>query len=84
MLKKVERITLTGESMIEGVCVAGMQATIDSDNPEEISFSHWQNDQKLYKANRVTVRADIAEFEDYAYSRQDELLAGGGSDAAEK
>ena len=35
----------------------------------------WQNDKELYKANRVEARAAQAEFEDYAYTFQDNLIA---------
>lgn len=75
MLKMKERITITGESVIDDVAVEGYQAQIDSTNPEDMSLTSWQNNKELYKANRTTCRADEAAFEDYAYSRQDELIA---------
>lgn len=77
MLKVSQKITITGESVINGVSVAGFTAAIKSEDPSDITFSNWQNDKQAYKENRTAVRADLAEFEDYAYARQDELLAEG-------
>ncbi len=75
MLKTVQRITITGESIINDVSVAGFTAAIDSNNPSDMTISAWQNDKQAYKANRTAVRADQAEFEDLAYAKQDELIA---------
>lgn len=75
MLNMKKSITLTGESMIDGVQAEGYSATINSENPEDITFSSWQTDKALYKANRVQCRKDAAEFEDAAYTLQDELIA---------
>lgn len=75
MLKKEEKITIKGESIIDDKSVAGFTAAIDSNNPEDITFSSWQNDKAAYKENRTAVRADQAEFEDYAYSKQDEMIS---------
>lgn len=74
MLKTKQKITITGESIINDVSVAGFSASIDSENPEDITLSQWQNDKKAYKENRAVVRSDYAEFEDFAYSKQDELI----------
>ena len=76
MLKKSEKITVTGESVLEdGTKLAGFQATIDSENPENIQFTSWQQDKAAYKANRSVARVDEAEFEDYVYTIQDEMIA---------
>lgn len=75
MLKVSQKITITGESVVNGVSVAGFTAAIKSSDPSDITFSSWQNDKQAYKENRAAVRADLAEFEDYAYAKQDELLA---------
>lgn len=88
MLKVSQKITITGESVVNGVSIAGFTAAIKSDDPADITFSSWQNDKQAYKANRTAVRADQAEFEDYAYAKQDELLAevneeANGDEAAE-
>lgn len=75
MLNMKKSITLTGESVIDGTQAEGYSATINSDNPEDITFSNWQTDKALYKANRTQCRLDKAEFEDAAYALQDELIA---------
>ena len=75
MLNKNEKIILTGESIVNGISVEGYQAQIDSENPENMTFSSWQNNKEMYKENRTICRSDKAEFEDYAYNRQDELIA---------
>ena len=75
MLEIKKKITLTGESLIDGKQAEGYQATIDSANPEDMVFSSWQTDKALYKANRVQCRKDAAAFEDAAYAVQDAMIA---------
>ena len=75
MLKIKKNIELTGQSMIEGTQVEYYTAKIESDNPENITFSSVRTDKTLYKDNRAQCRQDAAEFEDAAYALQDELIA---------
>lgn len=75
MLQKTQKITIQGVSVIDGAQVAGFSASINSDNPNDITLSSWQIDKALYKEHRVEVRADEAEFEDFAYLVQDEMIA---------
>lgn len=75
MLKREEKIMITGRSVIEGVEACGFQAQIDSTNPNEMSINSWHTDKEVYKANRAACRADQAEFEDYCYGKQDEMIA---------
>ncbi len=76
MLSTIKKsITLTGNSTIDGVLAEGYQAVINSDKPEEMTISSWQQDKAAYKANRTQCRKDAAEFEDAAYALQDEMLA---------
>lgn len=75
MVNIKKNITLTGESMIDGVQAEGYSATINSDNPEDMTLSSWQTDKNLCKANRTQCRKDKADFEDTAYALQDELIA---------
>lgn len=75
MLNYKKSITLTGGSCIDGVQAEGYSATINSENPEDITLSSWQTDKELYKKNRSQCRQDAAEFEDAAYAIQDELIA---------
>lgn len=76
MLTKKKEIVITGESVLEdGTKVAGFRATINSNKPEEPDFTSWQQDKAAYKANRLLARADEAEFEDYVYSVQDDMIS---------
>ena len=75
MLTMKKSITITGSSAIDGVIAENYQAVINSDNPEDITFSSWQADKALYKANRAACRADQAAFEDAAYLIQDEMIS---------
>lgn len=75
MLNITKKVTLTGETVIDGVSVAGYSASIDSDNPANMSKSSWENNKELYKQNRAICRKEAAEFEDTAYALQDEMIA---------
>lgn len=75
MLEMKKNVTLTGSSVIDGVVAEGFSAVIDSDNPEDISITSWQNEKKVYKANRTICRADEAAFEEAAYEIQDQMIA---------
>lgn len=75
MLKTTKLITLKGESLIDGVAAEGYQAVINSADPNEMTISSWQSNKALYKANRAQCRQDSAEFEEMAYTIQDEMLA---------
>jgi hypothetical protein len=75
MLTTTKKITIEGKSVIDGAAVAGFVASIDSQNPSEMILSSFQINKAAYKEHRVLVRADEAEFEDYAYSIQDAMLA---------
>ena len=74
MLNFQKEITYTGRSVIDGVEVVGFSAKIKSDDPSNITFSSWQMNKELYKANREQCRKDEAEFEDKVYEAQDELI----------
>lgn len=75
MLKTKQSITIDAESIINGVKIATFRAVINSENPNDMNHTTLIHDKLLYKENRVAVRADSAEFEDYAYSVQDNMLA---------
>lgn len=75
MLTTRKIITYTGESKIDGVTAENYQASINSDNPEDMTISSWQSNKSLYKANRTTCRKDSADFEDMVYAIQDEMIA---------
>lgn len=84
MLTKTKKITIEGKSVINGVNVAGFVASIDSVDPSQMTLSSFQIDKAACKENRVAVRADEAEFEDYAYAIQDAMLAENGAETVEE
>ena len=84
MLTTKKKVTITGNSIIDGILAEGYQADINSDNPEDITISSWQQDKAVYKANRVQCRQDAAEFEDMAYALQDEMIAEKAAGAEQK
>lgn len=74
MLEINKNISLTGTSIIEGVQVAYMNATISSDGGGA-NVNKTITNQGAYNANKAQVRADIATFEQEVYKVEDELLA---------
>ena len=72
MLELNKNISLTGTSIIEGVQVAYMNATISSDGGGA-NVNKTITNQEVYNANKVQVRADIAAFEQEVYKVEDEL-----------
>ena len=74
MLEINKNITLNGTSLINGVQVAWMSATINSDGGTGANVNKTITNQELYNANKTQVRADIAEFEKEVYKVEDELL----------
>lgn len=76
-----DSITRTGYTEIDGVKVMQHTCVINTDDPEKIRINSVQLNKELYKANRDTCRADIAEFEDAAYELQETYLNKEGSEA---
>lgn len=74
MLNVNKNITLNGSSVIEGVQVAYMSATISTETGNGASVNKAITNQEVYNANKRQVRADIAEFEQKVYEIEDELL----------
>lgn len=75
MLKVNKNITLSGESLVNGVQVAYMSATISSDGGSGANANKTITNQELYNANKKQVRVDISEFEQEVYRIEDELLS---------
>lgn len=78
MLKKNKSISLTGESTINGQLVARFNANVSSDNMEgsnSNSFNTYIYNRELYDANRREVRKDMADFRQYVFDQEDELIA---------
>lgn len=75
MLKKSKKITIEGVVVINDTEVASLRAILDTENPNDMTMYETVRDKEAVKANRAAYRADRAEFEDYAYSVQDEEIA---------
>ena len=75
MLKKTEKLTITGESVVGEKVVCTFAATIDMADPEKMSINQFQKDREAYRENREECRADYAQFEDHIFARQAELKA---------
>lgn len=73
MLEINKNITLNGTSLINGVQVAWMSATISSDGGTGANVNKNITNQEVYNANKAQVRADIAAFETKVYEVEDEL-----------
>ena len=74
-----KRITIVGESLVDGEKIATFGAVLNL-NDMELSMTGRYIDKEACKAHRDIVRADQSEFEDYAYMLQDTLK---GVDEAE-
>lgn len=75
MLETKKSITITGHSVIDGKRAAEYRASIDETSPENMIMTNSQLDKEVYKENRVQCRKDAAEFEELAYSIQDQMIA---------
>lgn len=75
MLKVNKNITLSGTSVIDGVQVMYMSASISTDGGNGANVNTTITNQEVYNANKVQVRADKAAFEEEVYKIEDELLA---------
>ena len=74
MLNINKNITLSGTSVIDGVQVMYMSASISTDGGNGANVNTTITNQEVYNANKVQVRADKAEFEQEVYKIEDELL----------
>lgn len=75
MLNTNKSITLSGTSVIDGIQVAYMSATVATDGGNGANVNKTITNQEIYNANKVQVRADIAEFEQEVYKIEDGMLA---------
>lgn len=67
-----KRITIIGETVIDEAKIASFGAILDADTLE-LSLSARYIDKDACKTHRETIRADLKDFEDYAYNLQDML-----------
>lgn len=76
MLKKTIKTTIEGKCVVDEKEIATFRATINSESPADgVIFGSTYLDKAACKEHRAIVRADEAEFEDYAYSKHDAMLA---------
>lgn len=75
MLEIVKTTTFTGTSKVGEATAKTFTATINTANPEELSFNHYIVNNPLYKANRAAITAEQVAFEDSVYTFQDQLIA---------
>ena len=80
--QKTKKVTITAISTteIEGkkVVLENYTATVDSENPENMSMSKFlptAEARELYKDYRTECREDYAAFQEKAYALQDEMFA---------
>ncbi|MCD7882531.1 MAG: hypothetical protein LUI87_02315 [Lachnospiraceae bacterium] len=76
MLTLVKNVTLTGTTTIGGKTVERHTATINSENPSEMTLNIGIKVNKaLSEANLEACRAERNEFEDAAYALKNEMVA---------
>lgn len=81
-LKKTKSTSLTGESVINGVTVVRMTASLSTgDGNDYVNQSVLSVD--TYNANKKEVRKDIAAFQNYVYDQQDAIDAEEEAEVAE-
>lgn len=72
--KTSKNVQVEGIVMVDGERVKGFNATISTDNPNDINMSNWIINQELYKANRAAINTEQSKLEDDAYAEQDRLI----------
>lgn len=75
------KILIENKCVVDGKEIAGFRAMFNTNDPENMSLLPYQIDKAACKEHRAIVRADQAEFEDYAYSIQ-EMMTGAESGGA--
>ena len=69
------KILIENKCVVDGKEIAGFRAMFNTNDPENMSLLPYQIDKAACKGYRSIVRADQAEFEDYAYSIQEMMAA---------
>lgn len=67
-----KKITIISKSVVDEVEIAQYSAILDAESGE-LSFYTRQLDKPMCKLHKEIVRADLAEFEDFAYAVQDSV-----------
>lgn len=74
MLTTTKKITIEGQSMIDGQQVVYMQGNVSTDGSNNASITKSIYNQDLYNKNKVEVRKDMADFEALVYETEDNLI----------
>lgn len=74
MLEIVKTTTFTGTSKIGDTVVKTFTATVNTENPEDMTLNHWVVNYPVYKENRSAVALEEVDFEDQAYAFQQALI----------
>lgn len=72
---KTKTININEYSKVGDDRICQFYANINSDAPETMDMGRSILSQALYKANRGQAMKDQADFETYAYTVQDEMIA---------
>lgn len=75
MLNITKKITLNGNSTIDGTIASTYTASIDSSNPHKMTLSNVDTGKVANAATLQETRADYAEFLQNAYDVQDAMIA---------
>ena len=75
MLNISKRLTLSGNSTVNGIVASSFSATIDSDNPEKVSLTNTSLTSGADSESRQQVRDDYDKFLKTVYATQDEMLS---------
>lgn len=69
-----KKLTIVADVIVDDEKIASCGAVLNAETGD-MSFYHRQIDKEACKANRNIVRADQAEFEDFAYQIQEDIKA---------
>ena len=75
MLSQKKKITVESKSIVDDKEIAIFRAIFDEGNADSITFFPTQIDKSACRKNREIVRADQADFEDFAYMLQEKMFS---------
>lgn len=82
LMQTTKKVTITATSVVEiegkKVVLENYNATVDSENPENMSMNRFfttSEAKELYKDHRAECRADYTTFQTRAYALQDEMFS---------
>lgn len=67
--------TINGQSVVGDKVIKTFNATLNSDNPNQVMFYANTLDHAAYEEHRAEVRADEDAFEDHAFAVKNEMIA---------